>query len=165
MLTPLTLSSSLSCVVYLLLASERLACHPTPLTRLTLPPTLPFFHQGEECFGMFLPTVLLPCTTAVLASPSLACPSSPPSLPLARLNPVPSSPSSALPFLRQGAECFGVFLQWGLDKVVLKDIWDRVAGDAGHLTAPQVRLGGGGGRELKDAGSANSLHLRCILEG
>lgn len=25
--------------------------------------------------------------------------------------------------------------------MVLKDIWDRVAGDAGHLTAPQVRKG------------------------
>ena len=34
----------------------------------------------------------------------------------------------------QGGECFGYFMQWGLPKATLKDIWELVAGDEGRLT-------------------------------
>lgn len=37
----------------------------------------------------------------------------------------------------QGGECFGYFLQWGLDKAVLRDIWNVVAGTAGQLNSEQ----------------------------
>lgn len=37
----------------------------------------------------------------------------------------------------KGADCFAAFLQWGLDKTVLAQIWDLVAGNAGHLNGPQ----------------------------
>lgn len=42
-----------------------------------------------------------------------------------------------LVLLAQGGDCFGVFMQWGLDKGVLKSIWDVVAGNAGHLSQDQ----------------------------
>ena len=37
----------------------------------------------------------------------------------------------------QGGECFGYFMQWGLPKAALKDIWELVAGDEGRLTQRQ----------------------------
>lgn len=37
----------------------------------------------------------------------------------------------------QGGECFGYFMQWGLPKATLKDIWELVAGDEGRLTQRQ----------------------------
>ncbi len=37
----------------------------------------------------------------------------------------------------QGGECFGAFMAWGLDKGVLKSIWDVVAGNAGALKRDQ----------------------------
>ena len=37
----------------------------------------------------------------------------------------------------QGGECFGYFMQWGLPKAILKDIWEVVAGDEGRLTQRQ----------------------------
>ena len=37
----------------------------------------------------------------------------------------------------QGGECFGYFMQWGLPKATLKDIWEVVAGDEGRLTQQQ----------------------------
>ncbi len=37
----------------------------------------------------------------------------------------------------QGGECFAFFLQSGLGKGVLKDVWAAVAGDEGRLSAPQ----------------------------
>lgn len=36
-----------------------------------------------------------------------------------------------------GADCFGAFLAWGLDKAVLRDIWNVVAGNAGQLSSDQ----------------------------
>eukprot|EP00891_Asterochloris_glomerata_P006112 jgi/Astpho2/6112/Aster-04057 len=36
-----------------------------------------------------------------------------------------------------GGDCFGAFMQWGLPKGILKDIWAVVAGDEGRLTADQ----------------------------
>ena len=37
----------------------------------------------------------------------------------------------------QGSECFAFFLQSGLGKGVLKDVWAAVAGDEGRLSQPQ----------------------------
>ena len=37
----------------------------------------------------------------------------------------------------QGGECFGYFMQWGLPKATLKDLWELVAGDEGRLTQRQ----------------------------
>jgi hypothetical protein len=37
----------------------------------------------------------------------------------------------------QGSECFGHFLQWGLEKVVLRDVWSAVAGNSGRLSQEQ----------------------------
>lgn len=37
----------------------------------------------------------------------------------------------------QGAECFPVFMLSGLDKALLKRMWDMVAGNAGSLNAEQ----------------------------
>lgn len=37
----------------------------------------------------------------------------------------------------QGGECFGYFMQWGLTKAMLKDIWELVAGDEGRLSQRQ----------------------------
>ena len=37
----------------------------------------------------------------------------------------------------QGGDCFGTFMQSGLPKHILKDIWAVVAGDVGRLTMPQ----------------------------
>jgi hypothetical protein len=37
----------------------------------------------------------------------------------------------------QGADCFHAFMAWGLDKSILKRIWDAVAGNAGHLNQNQ----------------------------
>ncbi len=37
----------------------------------------------------------------------------------------------------QGVDCFGAFMQSGLPKQLLKDIWDLVAGDAGYLNRHQ----------------------------
>lgn len=37
----------------------------------------------------------------------------------------------------QGVDCFGVFMQSGLPKEVLKAVWDLVAGDAGQLSRHQ----------------------------
>ncbi len=37
----------------------------------------------------------------------------------------------------QGGECFGFFLQSGLDKAVLRDIWTLVAGTEGRLSQQQ----------------------------
>jgi hypothetical protein len=37
----------------------------------------------------------------------------------------------------QGSDCFGFFMQWGLGKAVLKDVWDVVAGDEGRLSQGQ----------------------------
>jgi hypothetical protein len=39
--------------------------------------------------------------------------------------------------LLQGAECFPVFMKSGLDKALLKRMWDLVAGNAGSLNAEQ----------------------------
>eukprot|EP00882_Tetradesmus_deserticola_P028308 GHRQ01031532.1.p1 GENE.GHRQ01031532.1~~GHRQ01031532.1.p1 ORF type:complete len:280 (+),score=101.33 GHRQ01031532.1:495-1334(+) len=39
--------------------------------------------------------------------------------------------------LAKGAECFPVFMQSGLDKGLLKRLWDLVAGNAGSLNAQQ----------------------------
>jgi hypothetical protein len=45
---------------------------------------------------------------------------------------------SAVPAaLPQGAECFPVFMKSGLDKALLKRMWDLVAGNAGTLNAEQ----------------------------
>ena len=38
---------------------------------------------------------------------------------------------------RQGGDCFAAFMQWGLPKGNLKDIWAVVAGDNGQLTEQQ----------------------------
>ena len=37
----------------------------------------------------------------------------------------------------QGAECSSHFLQWGLDKGVLRHVWDLVSKGAGALNQPQ----------------------------
>ena len=37
----------------------------------------------------------------------------------------------------QGGECFGLFMQSGLPKHVLKDVWAVVAGDEGRLNLAQ----------------------------
>lgn len=37
----------------------------------------------------------------------------------------------------QGGECFGFFLQSGLDKAVLRDVWTLVAGAEGRLSQQQ----------------------------
>jgi hypothetical protein len=37
----------------------------------------------------------------------------------------------------QGGECFPVFMKSGLDKGLLKRMWDLVAGNAGSLNAEQ----------------------------
>lgn len=34
----------------------------------------------------------------------------------------------------QGGDCAGFFMQWGLQKEVLRDIWEVVAGDEGRLS-------------------------------
>eukprot|EP00798_Chlamydomonas_sp_ICE-L_P018643 gene18643-25158_t len=39
--------------------------------------------------------------------------------------------------LVSGQDCFGFFMQWGLDKSVLRDIWATVAGQAGQLNGTQ----------------------------
>ena len=44
---------------------------------------------------------------------------------------------SALRGGAQGSECFAFFLQSGLGKGVLKDVWAAVAGNEGRLSAPQ----------------------------
>jgi hypothetical protein len=46
----------------------------------------------------------------------------------------PSTPAAATP---KGSDCFGVFMQSGLDKRALKVIWDLVAGSSGSLNAEQ----------------------------
>ncbi|KAJ9522271.1 hypothetical protein QJQ45_008099 [Haematococcus lacustris] len=40
--------------------------------------------------------------------------------------------------LVQGSDCFTFFMQWGLDKAVLRHIWDIVAGSGGALTQAQL---------------------------
>jgi len=40
--------------------------------------------------------------------------------------------------LVQGRDCFGYFMQWSLDKAVLKHIWDVVAGNKGTLNKQQL---------------------------
>ncbi|KAF5827771.1 hypothetical protein DUNSADRAFT_18777 [Dunaliella salina] len=40
--------------------------------------------------------------------------------------------------LVQGRDCFGYFMQWNLDKAVLKHIWDVVAGNKGTLNKQQL---------------------------
>ena len=37
----------------------------------------------------------------------------------------------------QGGDCFGAFMQWGLPKGTLKDVWAAVAGDQGYLSQQQ----------------------------
>ena len=37
----------------------------------------------------------------------------------------------------QGGDCFGAFMQWGLPKGTLKDVWATVAGDEGYLSQQQ----------------------------
>ena len=37
----------------------------------------------------------------------------------------------------QGGDCFGAFMQWGLPKGTLKDVWAAVAGDEGYLSQQQ----------------------------
>ncbi|KAL3162274.1 hypothetical protein ABBQ32_009966 [Trebouxia sp. C0010 RCD-2024] len=37
----------------------------------------------------------------------------------------------------QGGDCFGAFMQWGLPKGTLKDVWAAVAGDEGYLSQHQ----------------------------
>ena len=37
----------------------------------------------------------------------------------------------------QGGDCFGAFMQWGLPKGTLKDVWGIVAGDEGFLNQHQ----------------------------
>lgn len=37
----------------------------------------------------------------------------------------------------QGGDCFGAFMQWGLPKGTLKDVWAAVAGDEGFLSQQQ----------------------------
>lgn len=37
----------------------------------------------------------------------------------------------------QGGDCFSFFMQWGLPKAVLKQVWDVVAGDEGQLNPQQ----------------------------
>lgn len=37
----------------------------------------------------------------------------------------------------QGGDCFAVFMQWGLPKSTLKDVWQIVAGNEGKLTQQQ----------------------------
>ncbi len=38
----------------------------------------------------------------------------------------------------QGSDCFTYFMQWGLDKAVLRHIWEIVAGNSATLTQPQL---------------------------
>lgn len=37
----------------------------------------------------------------------------------------------------QGGDCYNFFLQWGLPKQTLKEVWDVVAGNQGFLTSAQ----------------------------
>lgn len=37
----------------------------------------------------------------------------------------------------QGGDCFGYFMQWGLAKGVLKEVWEVVAGNEGRLNQQQ----------------------------
>lgn len=37
----------------------------------------------------------------------------------------------------QGKDCFGAFMQWGLPKEVLRDVWNLVAKGQGQLDAKQ----------------------------
>ena len=37
----------------------------------------------------------------------------------------------------QGGDCFGAFMQWGLPRQTLKDVWQVVAGDESFLTQQQ----------------------------
>ena len=46
-------------------------------------------------------------------------------------------PETLSPSPCQGGDCFTAFLQWGLDKAVLRDIWDMVASGAGALNGNQ----------------------------
>jgi len=47
---------------------------------------------------------------------------------------VADSPGVLLP---QGGDCAGFFMQWGLPKELLKEIWEIVAGDEGRLSQAQ----------------------------
>ncbi len=67
--------------------------------------------------------------------------------------------------LAQGVDCFGVFMQSGLPKEVLKAVWELVAGDAGHLSRHQFvqvrQLASGGVRCWRKERRVSALWGAC----